>query len=268
MPTRRNRARAGQPTHAYELTRTLTLVLNRVVWDEFFRKFKATEAVRYFYEPFLEQFDPLLRKELGVWYTPPEIVEYMVGRVDHVLRTELNRPDGLPDESVYVLDPCCVTGAFLIEVLRRIDATLKNNGADATRAAKLKRAAIERIFGFELLPARYVIAHFQLGLFLADAGAPLTDDGGKSGERAAVYLTNALTGCDAKTKEKQMLFEELERERAAATAVKRGKPILMVLGNPPYAVTPASPRTRKNRSPTAIAPANIPHPNLSRRGRG
>jgi len=91
--------------------------LNRVDRRAFFSRFQQHHAVQYFYEPFLEAFDPELRKELGVWYTPPEIVEYMVARVDTVLREELGVPDGLADPRVYVLDPCCGTGAYLLEVL-------------------------------------------------------------------------------------------------------------------------------------------------------
>ncbi len=56
--------------------------LNRVDRASFFGTFEQSHAVQYFYEPFLEAFDPELRKELGVWYTPPEIVKYMVARVD------------------------------------------------------------------------------------------------------------------------------------------------------------------------------------------
>src|SRR5690606_26441980 len=77
--------------------------LNRVVRDDFFRSFDQNLAVQYFYEPFLEAFDPELRKRLGVWYTPPEIVEYMVERVDTVLRTELGLTDGLADRRVRIL---------------------------------------------------------------------------------------------------------------------------------------------------------------------
>ena len=80
--------------------------------------------MQYFYEPFLEAFDPELRKELGVWYTPPEIVKYMVARVDTVLREELDIADGLADPRVVVLDPCCGTGAYLVEVLNKIASTL------------------------------------------------------------------------------------------------------------------------------------------------
>ncbi len=101
--------------------------LNRVDRLEFFKQFAETHAVQYFYEPFLEAFDPELRKELGVWYTPPEIVQYQVARVDAALREELDIPDGLADPRVFVLDPCCGTGAYLVEVLRRIHKFLKED---------------------------------------------------------------------------------------------------------------------------------------------
>lgn len=91
-------------------------VLNRVDRAIFFAKFQESQAVQYFYEPFLEAFDPELRKQLGVWYTPHEIVRYMVARVDTALREELGLADGLADKNVFILDPCCGTGSFLVEV--------------------------------------------------------------------------------------------------------------------------------------------------------
>ncbi len=91
--------------------------LNRVDRPAFFTHFAEEHAVQYFYEPFLEAFDPKLRKQLGVWYTPPEIAQYMVERVDMVLRQELGRPDGLADPDVYVLDPCTGTATYLVEVI-------------------------------------------------------------------------------------------------------------------------------------------------------
>jgi len=208
--------------------------LNRVDRPTFFARFEQGQAVQYFYEPFLEAYDPELRKELGVWYTPLEIVQYMVARVDAVLRQELGAADGLADPNVLVLDPCCGTGAYLVEVLKRIAATLKEKGEDALLGYRLKRAALERVFGFELLPAPFVIAHLQLGLLLQGHDAPLDD-----GERASVYLTNALTGWDlpAPAKARQLSLAgmpELQGERDAAQHVKREAPILVILGNPPY----------------------------------
>jgi hypothetical protein len=211
-------------------------VLNRVDTDAFFLRFEEDTAVQYFYEPFLEAFDPELRKQLGVWYTPREIVRYMVERVDTVLRTELGLPSGLADPNVYVLDPACGTGAYLVEVLDRIHRTLKEErGEDALTPQQLKQAAKERVFGFEILPAPYVIAHLQLGMYLQRAHAPLTDGQDGKRERAGVYLTNSLTGWEPPDKQKARLpFEEFQEEREEADTVKRDKPILVVLGNPPY----------------------------------
>jgi hypothetical protein len=206
--------------------------LHRVDRPAFFRSFEEKHAVQYFYEPFLEAFDPELRKDLGVWYTPFEIVEYMVERVDRVLREELHRPDGLADREVYVLDPCCGTGAFLVAVLERIARTLREKGGDALLAQDLKEAAIQRVFGFEILPAPFVVAHLQLGLLLQQLGAPLAHKSKK--ERVGVFLTNALTGWEPVQKPKHLPFVELEDERDAADEVKRERPILVILGNPPY----------------------------------
>ena len=150
-------------------------VLNRVDRAAFFKSFDEGKAVQYFYEPFLEAFDPELRKQLGVWYTPPEVVKYMVSRIDEALRVDLGIPSGFADPRVVILDPCCGTGAFLVEVLDRIAATLKQGGEGALIAHKVKTAARTRVFGFELLTAPFVIAHLQLGLLLRRYGAPLTD---------------------------------------------------------------------------------------------
>ena len=87
----------------------------------------------YFYEPFLVAFDPDLRKQLGVWYTPTEVVRYMVARVDKALKDDLGIADGLAAENVYVLDPCCGTGAYLAEVLRRIATNLEGKGPGCAR---------------------------------------------------------------------------------------------------------------------------------------
>lgn len=207
-------------------------LLNRVERAAFFENFEEEGAVQYFYEPFLEAFDPELRQQLGVWYTPKEVVKYMVERVDRALKEELDITNGLADESVYVLDPSCGTGAYLVEVLSHIERTLRGSGEDALVAQDLKRAVSERVFGFEILPAPFVVAHLQLGLLLQNLGAPLIDE---AGERAGVYLTNALTGWEPRDDAKQSLpLLEFQEKREAADEIKREKPVLVVLGNPPY----------------------------------
>ena len=221
-----------QPLGLVEVLERTSAALDRVDRPAFFARFNEGEAVPYFYEPFLEAFDPGLRKQLGVWYTPAEVVRYMVARVDKALKDDLGISDGLATENVYVLDPCCGTGAYLAEVLRRIAVNLEENGLGALVGARVKQAATERVFGFEIMPAPFVVAHLQVGLTMQKLDAPLADDGT---ERPGVFLTNALTGWEPTEKEKQLVaFPEMAAERDRANQVKRDRPILVILGNPPY----------------------------------
>lgn len=221
-----------EPLGLVEVLDWTAAALNRVDRAEFREQFQEQQAVQYFYEPFLKAFDPELRKELGVWFTPVEIVKYMVARTDRVLREELGLQDGLADKNVYILDPACGTGAYLVEVLKTIAATMTSKGNDAFTAHDVKKAAMERVFGFEILPAPFVISHLQLGLLLQNLGAPLADD---TQERVSVYLTNSLTGWEPpKGAKVQLTLPEMQAERDAADTVKRTAPVLVVIGNPPY----------------------------------
>ena len=219
-----------RPLDLVEVLDWTTAALDRVDEGAFFNKFNEGEVVPYFYEPFLEAFDPALRKRLGVWYTPNEIVRYMVARVDKALKDDLDIADGLAAENVYVLDPCCGTGAYVAEVLRRIAANLEGRGLGALTGARVKQAATGRVFGFEIMPAPFVVAHLQVGLTMQNLDAALADD---ETERAGIFLTNALTGWEPKS-DKPLSFPELEEERKRAGEVKQDTPILVILGNPPY----------------------------------
>lgn len=204
-------------------------VFSRVRQDELFSKFDGEAAIEYFYEPFLEAYDPALRQEFGVWYTPRPLVNYMVERVDTILREELGIEDGLADPSVAILDPACGTGGYLTAVLDHIIARLEKQGRTPNEIhSNVQFAASKRVVGFEILTAPYAVAHLILALHLQNRGYPLPDGG-----RPAIYLTNALTGGDAQEKI-DFHLKALEEENRAAEAIKRSAPILVVLGNPPY----------------------------------
>ena len=115
-------------------------------------------------------------------------------------------------------------------MLRRIAANLKDKGLGALTGAQVKQAATQRVFGFEIMPAPFVVAHLQVGLTMQELNAPLSDDGD---ERTGVFLTNALTGWEP-TVQKPLPFPELEQERERADRVKQETPVLVILGNPPY----------------------------------
>lgn len=217
-----------QQTKLMHTLRNAADVLNRVDRTAFFAAFDQGLAVQYFYEPFLAAFDPDLRKQLGVWYTPPEIVRGMVAKCDRLLMDELGEPDGLAGDNVLLLDPCCGTGAYVVEALRVAAERWKARGEPY--ADRLRRAATSRMFGFELLTGPFVVAHLQVAFLLAKHGVHLHDD-----ERVGIFLTNALTGWEPIAEERRILdplalFAESDR----AHAVKRDERILVVIGNPPY----------------------------------
>lgn len=153
--------------------------LNRVDRSLFFKKFKEKNAIQHFYEDFLAEMDPEMRTDYGVWYTPPEVVKYMVERVDMVLRTELNCADGLADRRVYVLDPCCGTGAYILEVLRKINQIHEEkNSGSAVAYEAVKEAAMKRVFGFEIMAAPLVIANWQVSDYIESLDINRRAEGG------------------------------------------------------------------------------------------
>lgn len=174
----------------------------------------------------MQKFDGQLRKELGVWYTPREIVRYQVERTHELLQNELGIDKGLLDERVVILDPATGTGSYLVEIGRFL---LEKHAGNPFAGRLVKEAFKNRIYGFELLPAPFVIAHLQLGLLLERANAPL-----KQGERVGVYLTNSLLNWKVEANPAEVLYPELKKEREAADSVKQQQEILVFIGNPPY----------------------------------
>ena len=192
--------------------------------EEEYRLFSRDPFV-YFYEDFLAKYDAKMKKSRGVYYTPPPIVNFIVRAVDDILKESFRMPDGLADHKrVTVLDFACGTGTFLLETFQRIFDNI--GGPDSGRADLIVREHIlKNLFGFEYLIAPYTIAHLKLSQYLTDKGHPL-----KGNERLRVYLTNTLEPIHP---EPNFLLPAITEEAEAAQAVK-DRPILVIVGNPPY----------------------------------
>ncbi len=198
------------------------------------------DHVIHFYEPFLKEYDPKLKIERGVFYTPRQVIPYIVRSVDALLKSELNRPDGLADENTLILDPATGTGGFLLSVLDHIREYVTKKYGTGEWQQYVNEQLVKRIFGFELLVAPYTIAHLKLSQFLQEHG--WHDD-----ERLRIYLTNTLEQ-PAEMVETQPFAPFLSDEANEALSVKRDKPILVILGNPPYSRHSANPsRDSQNR---------------------
>jgi predicted helicase len=191
-----------------------------------FGKGKAKEdPVVHFYETFLKAYDPKTRELRGVYYTPEPVVSYIVRSIDHLLKTRFGRPKGLADENTLVLDPATGTATFLYFVVRHIyEHFASQKGAwDSYVAHHL----LNRLFGFELLMAPYAIAHLKLGLELQETGYKFGSD-----QRLGIYLTNTLE--EAAKKGEKLFAKWISDEASEAAEIKRDRPILAILGNPPY----------------------------------
>ena len=175
-----------------------------------------------------------MRERRGVYYTPEPVVSYMVRSVDVLLKEKFDKPLGLADPEVMILDPACGTGTFLLWIFQEIHRKFQENPElltvgleDRSWSGYVKERLLPRIFGFELLMAPYAIAHLKLGLFLEETGYQFD-----TGKRLEVYLTNTLD--DAKQKSETLLEEFIAEESNQAAAIKRDKPVMIVIGNPPY----------------------------------
>lgn len=215
---------------------------------------QTQDAIIHFYETFLAEYDPKLRKARGVWYTPEPVVKFIVRAVDDVLKTEFNLPQGLADTSktkikvntdvadkrsatgykqtekevhkVQILDPATGTGTFLAEVVNYIYS--KNFKAmQGAWSGYVEQHLIPRLNGFELLMASYAMAHLKLEMLLRETG--YKED---SNQRLNVYLTNSL---EEHHKDTGTLFSNwLSTEANEANHIKRDTPVMCVIGNPPY----------------------------------
>ena len=191
------------------------------------------DPVIHFYETFLAEYDPQRRVERGVYYTPPQVISYIVRSVDSLLKTELNRPDGLADDDTLILDPATGTGGFLLAVLDHIREYVTTHYGTGDWREYINAQLVKRLFGFELLVAPYTIAHLKLSLFLQTQGWQAT-------ERLHIYLTNTLEEPVERT-QRLPFADFISDEANAAVSVKRDEPLLVILGNPPYQRGSANP---------------------------
>jgi len=205
---------------------------------------KMEDPIIHFYETFLSEYDPKLRKARGVWYTPAPVVNFIVRAVDDILKSEFDLPQGLADTSktkikvnvqgkqveqevhkVQILDPATGTGTFLAEVVKHVHK--KFEGQQGIWSKYIETQLLPRLNGFELLMASYAMAHLQMDLLLTETGYKPTKE-----QRLRIYLTNSLEESHPDT---GTLFANwLSSEANEANQIKRDTPVMCIIGNPPY----------------------------------
>lgn len=219
--------------------------------QNFGKEQERRDPMIHFYEEFLSEYDPESKKKYGVFYTPPQVVEFIVRAVDDILKTDFNLPEGLADKSkvnvpirrieegkdvetitieprhrVQILDPATGTGTFLAEVVSRI----KEKQQAGIWPKYVDEHLIPRIHGFEVMMAPYTIAHLKLDMLINWWGDEKLEKDHE--ERVQIYLTNSLS--QAALANKYLLAEMIAREANEANDIKHNAPVMIVMGNPPY----------------------------------
>jgi hypothetical protein len=241
----------------------ITSLLARTSVSEVFRDEKRDPSI-HFYEDFLDAYDPQVRKDQGVYYTPDEVVSYIVRTAHTALQNDFGLPLGLADATtwaefakvrkiavpdgvdpkipfVQVLDPALGTGTFFLRVIEVIYETMaaefKKQGLDDDASKKawvsyVRKDLLPRINGFELMMAPYIVSHLRLGLALQETGFNFTKN-----DRLRVFLTNTL---EMHTPSQLSFFgKHVAEEAKEAERVKKEAAISVIVGNPPYEREPA-----------------------------
>jgi len=200
---------------------------------------KGPDPVIHFYEDFLNEYDPILRKKMGAYYTPLPVVYFIVRAIDDILQKEFKLTNGLADISklpsglhrVQVLDPAAGTGTFISAVIRIIYERFVKTKQEGRWPTYVHHDLLPRIYGFELMMASYTIAHLKLSMAFKETGFKHFN------RRLGIYLTNSLeesTVQDGGLFPNFGLAESIAKESKEASVIKNKTPIMVVLGNPPY----------------------------------
>ena len=217
------------------------------ILKDFGKRMAKEDPVVHFYETFLKEYDEKIREMRGVYYTPEPVVSYIVRSIDHLLKTRFNKPQGLADDKTLILDPAVGTGTFLYMVINEIHRAMVSQGQKGMWNDYVAEKLLPRIFGFELLMAPYAVAHLKLGLLLQETGYQFKTD-----KRLGIYLTNTL---EEAIKHSEVLFAQwISEEANAAAQIKKEKPIMVVLGNPPYSGISANASIRTVTDPKTGKP--------------
>jgi len=201
---------------------------------------KTYDPVIHFYEDFLNEYDPVLRKKMGAYYTPQPVVDFIASSVDALLKKEFGLVNGIADTTklvngkhkVQILDPATGTGTFISTVIRDIYKQFVDQKQQGQWPTYVHRDLLPRIHGFELMMAAYTIAHLRLGIAFRKSGF------WDFRQRLGIYLTNSLE----ESVEQNNLFafglaESIAQESKEANIIKNETPIMVVIGNPPYSVS-------------------------------
>jgi hypothetical protein len=205
---------------------TMLRVIGAVDWDKFGRKEKA--AHQLLYQRFLADYDPRLQRETGAYYTPDEVVAFMVRFSNEILERRMNIRLGLANEKVRIIDPAMGTGTFLLSIIDHVIATTKQENGPQDNLEHQLLALFGRLMGFEQQAGPYAVAELRIHQTLKEHQTEVPE------REVQVYLANTLDDPDLGENHIPATLQSLAEARQKANEIKRNVPIDLAIGNPPY----------------------------------
>lgn len=191
---------------------------------------KDKDPFIFFYEDFLNLYEPEKRKHLGIYYTPRPVVNFIVNSINQILKRDFDKVKGFAEDDVHVLDPAIGTGTFFWIAFLLTLQELKNAGLRGLIKEKIENHLLKHFYGFEILITPYVISHLKLTDLLERWFYKFKDK-----DRIQVYLTNTLEPSEMHGL--LPFLREITEESRIANQIKLKNPILVIMGNPPYSVS-------------------------------
>lgn len=202
-------------------------VINEIPPDLLQAKSATSDPWLFFYEDFLASYDPKLRRQAGVYFTPLEVVNCQVRLIDEILSKEFNKKMGFVEAGVSTLDPSVGTGTYLLGIVEHaLSRVAKEEGPGAVKGGA--RSLTHNLHGFESMVGPYAVAQLRFSQALAKHGISLPPTG------PGIYLTNTLESPHTTPPAPPLFTRPIAREHERALKIKDAEHVLVCLGNPPY----------------------------------
>jgi len=192
-----------------------------------------------FYSDFLNLYDAKKAKDLGVVFTPVEIVDYMVDGIDKILKKFFKKDKGILSSNLKFLDPASGTMSYACSVIRKAYAEIELKNPNQPTKIKsdfqnwIKNQFLENFNAFEILMAPCVLGHLKTMITIEDLGCKID----WSEHKLKSYLMNTLMEKPQESLDFFLKNEEIREEILQALYTRHSKEIMIVLGNPPYNIS-------------------------------
>lgn len=204
--------------------------INKILYSLDKRGKKDKDPIIFFYEDFLNFYEPEKRKQRGVYYTPRPVVNFMVNSTHLLLKKYFDKSYGLADDTVTVLDPATGTGTFFWITFLVVLNELVNQGLKGLIKDKIENHLLKHFYGFEILITPYVIANLKLSDLLQQWHYDIKDN-----DKIQIFLTNTLEPPELEKESLMPFFREISNENKVTSKIKLAEPVIAIIGNPPYA---------------------------------